>query len=397
MFCAGIVPPLKKEYQESMETALPKYRRVKQLLLDALAAGTWKPHDPMPSLAMIARRYRVSDITARRVVRELVREGWVYTVRGKGCFAADRPAGGELPSSRDPRRVVFLISYVLNYFYGAILEGVLGVLRPLGYVLDVQTTFDRDQLIEEYLARLLREKASGVLFMPAHAELSYYPVVQLAERGVPTVLVDRESDRLSCDYVACDHAAGMRLALRTLLRLGHRRIILLGGNPSSPALSSVSARLAAYRSVLEEAGCFDPALIVPEDPTLGYRDDLDIGRALVSRLPDRGVSFSAVIAMTDELAVGATDALRAARRNVPRDASVLSFDDSPLAREAPVPLTVIAQPAHDIGRAAAGMLVRRMRGRCGEPRRMLLRPHLIMRASVGRAPVKSTRRRRPRS
>ena len=376
-----------------METALPKYRRVKQLLLDALAADTWKPHEPMPSLAVIARRYRVSDITAQRVVRELAREGWVYTVRGKGCFKADRPAGDDLPSTRDPRRVVFLISYVLNFFYGAILEGVLGVLRPLGYVVDVQTTFDRDRLIEEYLARLLQEKVSGVLFMPAHAELSYYPIVRLAERGVPTVLVDRESDRLSCDYVACDHAAGMRLALRTLFRLGHRRILLLGCDPSS-AISSVRARFAEYRSVFEEAGSFDPALLVPEDPTLGLHNHLDIGRALVSRSMDRGVSFSAVIAMTDELAVGAINALRDARRCVPRDVSVLSFDDSLLAQESPVPLTVIAQPVHDIGRTAAGLLVRRMRDRRGEPRRMLLRPHLIIRASVGRAPVKSTRRRR---
>ncbi len=185
-------------------------------------------------------------------------------------------------------------------------------------------------------------------------------------RGVPLVVIDQP--RLpGVTTVSVDDRGGAREAARHLVGLGHRRIAIVGlpfhpDGYTGPATEAridearfdvAAARLAGYRDALAEAGMDPDDAPVFEcahsDEDLG----LEAGRHLLGR-PDRP---TAVLAMSDRLAIGVAAAAREARIDVPRDLSVVGFNDTEAAARARPALTTVRQPLRLKGYAAARLIL----------------------------------------
>lgn len=176
--------------------------------------------------------------------------------------------------------------------------------------------------------------------------------------------------------VAVDNAPALREGLRHLVRVhGHRRIAFVRGPAGN---QEAEERYRVYREVLAEHEIpLDPALIAPGDFTL------PAGTAAVRALIDeRRVSFQALVAANDYMALGAIEALRARGVRVPADAAVLGFDDLDEGRFAHTPLTSVRQPLREQGQLAAEMVLAQLRGDA-VPARTLLPAQLVVRRSCG--------------
>ncbi len=193
------------------------------------------------------------------------------------------------------------------------------------------------------------------------------PIVVLDGRPAaddPTVDIDEEGGA----YAAADH----------VLSLGHRRLAVVRFQPLTAGMmnSVADRRLAGYRAAAASHGV-DPASIEVVDGWAYDRDEMTaVARALLSRpLPDRP---TAVLAMSDEMAVGVIAAARSLGLRVPTDLSVTGFDDTSTARSADPPLTTVHQPHADKGAAAVRMLLANGEG----PRQVTFPVSLVVRSST---------------
>src|SRR3954467_4408929 len=184
-----------------------------------------------------------------------------------------------------------------------------------------------------------------------------HPLLQLArERNIPLVI--HGSPRLDgVPFVGIDDRAAAQAAAEHLLQLGHRSLAVISQpfGPSRharlrdppklgrPAYRVTRERLAGYRA----AARAEPAGLAVYEIALNHREE---GRRAALALLQASPRPTAVLAMSDQLAIGAVGAARELGLRVPRDLSVVGWDDSPGARTSDPPLTTVRQSLHDQGR-----------------------------------------------
>jgi len=211
---------------------------------------------------------------------------------------------------------------------------------------------------------------AGVIFSASQVK---DPLLErLVATGTPVVSVGRPYDD-QISYVDIDNLGSARQMTNQLLRLGYRRVALIAG--PSYALAAVD-RTNGYIAALESFG-----LRVDED--LVYEGDFSeaSGRAGMKALLEHGPD--AVFAASDRMASGAVNEIRAAGLRVPEDLALVGFDDMPLAAEMEPPLTTVRQRPHQLGAAAAALLLDLLADPAGSPKRVILPTELIVRASCG--------------
>ncbi|MGY2081015.1 LacI family DNA-binding transcriptional regulator [Modestobacter sp. SYSU DS0657] len=198
---------------------------------------------------------------------------------------------------------------------------------------------------------------------------------RLGRSRLPVVVIDPvDTPGQDVPSVGATNWAGGLAATEHLIELGHRRIAAIGG--PEPYLCS-RARLDGYRAALDRAGiAMDPQLL--RHGTFHHEGGYEQARRLLE-LPDPP---TAIFAGSDEQAFGVMEAARQARLSVPRDLSVVGFDDLPMARWSSPPLTTVRQPLADMGRMAGRVLTDLITGGELATQRVELATHLVTRAST---------------
>jgi DNA-binding LacI/PurR family transcriptional regulator len=199
-------------------------------------------------------------------------------------------------------------------------------------------------------------------------------------RSAPVVTVEQPRDAPT-PFIGIDDRAAARTAAEYLRRLGHERVGVLAF-PTSIGdgrlqLALPTDRLAGYRDGLGDA--WDPDAV-----RTCRRNAVAHGRRAALDLLDSETRPTAILAMSDVLALGALQAAWELGLTVPADLSVVGFDDSPAARLANPPLTTVAQPHEEKGRLAAQWLLEAIeQGGPPDPaRRVILPTELVVRAST---------------
>jgi DNA-binding LacI/PurR family transcriptional regulator len=213
----------------------------------------------------------------------------------------------------------------------------------------------------------------------------------VGERGLPLVVVDGPAHP-AASHVGVDDRAAARDAARHLLQLGHRRLGVVAAplspdgydGPAGPKRQAaaryhvIRERLAGYRAEVEAAGLDWSAVPVEERSPYGQ----DAGRRAAAALLDRDQPPSALLVMSDELALGAVRAAQERGLAVPGQLSVVGFDDTPAAGQARPPLTTIHQPHRHKGAVAAQLLLQPAE----RPGGQVLPTELVVRGSTAPPP-----------
>jgi LacI family transcriptional regulator len=261
-----------------------------------------------------------------------------------------------------------------NPYFAEIIRGIEDTCFNAGFNVMLCNSDDDPQKQGQYIRVLTEKQVDGLIVLSSGGddELGRH----LKQVKMPLVLVDREVENLGADLVEVNHEAGGWLATRHLLELGHRRIGCITG---PLGLSSSSQRLGGFERAMREAGH-----AVPNE--LLYHSDFTSagGHTAMQALMKLGRPPTALFACNDLMAFGAISAASSAGLVLPRDVSVIGFDDIALAAYCSPPLTTIAQPKQTLGALAARMLLARI----VEPDRVfqrdILEPSLCLRQSTAK-------------
>lgn len=347
------------------------YQQLRQDLLGQIRRGEFSTGDLLPSESALCERYGVSVTTARRALLELVKEGAVYRKAGVGTMVA---------SSVHRVRLAFLsIDYKGDAWrrtpsaMGEIVAG-LGEECWQRAAAFSMTGVERDQAATHLRGLVEERSVDGVLLRTAD-DIDEELLEILEGAGMPYVVVKRRVQGRKINCVISDDVTGAKLATSHLLDLGHRRI---GFVCAKAHLTLGQERLAGYRAALTERGIEYDAGLVRQRPNFTTEEGYRAVRDLLESPSPPGAVFVA----SDTMALGAYGAVRDLGLDVPRDVSLVGYDDiSPVAMLQP-PLTTIRTSYYDFGRLAAELLLDIVEGREASPLQRTIEPVLIVRDST---------------
>lgn len=266
-----------------------------------------------------------------------------------------------------------------NPFFALFSEGVAHAAEDLGY--ELHFISPRNGSLALAMRRATVDGVVAIGLSGDHPE-----VEQIRSAGLPMVLVDSE-DLPEHGSVVVDDEGGARAAATHLVELGHRDILVVAvERPDSPTDRSptgvVERRLRGYRTVLAAAG-----IDLSPDWIVAGRASIDGGEAAFQRAWAFGLRPTAVLAMSDAMAIGSMRAARQLGLRMPDDLSVVGFDDIDLAALVDPALTTVHQPIRQKGVDAVRLLLAEMELRSGsQPEHLRLETRLIVRGSSGPVP-----------
>lgn len=243
-----------------------------------------------------------------------------------------------------------LIPDISNPFFASLARAVERQARQMGYsvlLADSQESVEEEQ---KSVRMLVDRRIDGLLLAPVGG--CHDHLMDVVASGLPVVQVDRVMAELKTSSVVSDNFSGSREAVRHLVKLGHRRIACLQGREDS---SVIAGRVRGYRAGLTDAGIrFSRGWLA------GGEHSQQVAKVEGLKLLDLQPRPTAVLALSNLLALGMIEAARERGLEIPKDLSLLTFDEQPWASLLSPPLMTIAQPVEEMGSRAVEALVKQI-------------------------------------
>ncbi|WP_318779096.1 MULTISPECIES: LacI family DNA-binding transcriptional regulator [unclassified Arthrobacter] len=263
-----------------------------------------------------------------------------------------------------------LVSHGAYYGPSSSLAAIESAARDAGYLVDIANVTDDDS-ITKALDRLVGHAAEGLIIQAP--QFKTLEAIEHLSIDIPFVTV-HSTARLEDHRLSVDQVAGARLATRHLLELGHRRIVHVTG---PKGWVETGERIRGFRVEMSVWGAEAAEPLVGDwTAESGYR----IGKELL-----RDGNFTAVFSSNDQMALGLIHAFREGGLDVPRDISVVGFDDIPEAAHFLPPLTTVRQDFAELGRRCIALLLADLRGEPETHHRHVV-PELVVRNSAAAPP-----------
>jgi DNA-binding LacI/PurR family transcriptional regulator len=275
-------------------------------------------------------------------------------------------------TGKGTRTIGLLIPDLANPFFAEIARSVEDRGQELGFSVIMCSIENNDEKAERYISTLRQKSVDGLIIGTGVGKEEI--LNQLLEEQIPLALIARDMPSLAVETVLVDDFIGGYLATRHLLDLGHTRIAILAEN-----LKVVSSRerVRGYKHALKEAG------LAFQDEFLKIGDfKVEDGREKAREWLTLEQPPTAIFACNDLLAIGVIQAAKELGFHVPRDLSVVGFDNTILATITDPPLTTVAQPIEQMGRQVVDCLVQEVMNEPRAKQRIILRPELVVRGST---------------
>lgn len=365
-----------------------KYYKLMEYLRDEMLTGRIMPGDKIPSENELANKFSLSRHTVRKSIAMLVNEGLLYTEQGRGTFSS-----GVLRKSRDSRNIGVITTYISEYIFPQVIDGIDEVLSQNGYSIILKNT-GNDCLKEvACLKDILGKDIAGLIVEPTRSALytrniKYYET--LDSYGIPYVFIHgcyEQLGRKPC--VLVDDAGGMYELVMYLVKTGHRSIC---GIFKADDVQGLNRHKGYVRALSESGLVYDPEKVI----WFHTEDRATKPNAALQAMIAGGSKIDAVACYNDEIAFETVRLLTGMNLKVPQEISVTGFDDSYLAESSPVKLTTVRHPKKDLGREAASMILQLVssgKGSSGangdvspnhqaEPAIRVFKPELVLRDST---------------
>jgi LacI family transcriptional regulator len=273
--------------------------------------------------------------------------------------------------------LVAVVTQEIGDFYSSpIISGIERYLRERGYFFLTVAHRHDPQLLDNYSHLLLERGVEGFITVDT---------IMDCPLPLPTVAIPGHRRIEDVTNIILDHRKGAWLALRHLVELGHKEIAFMKGANVSPDSDD------RWNSICEVAAELDvhmpPSLVVQLEsddatPQLGY--------PFARKLMGRNRPFTALFAYNDISAIGSIRAFQEAGLEVPKDVSVVGFDDIRIAVHNNPSLTTVRQPLEKMGEIAARTLLDRLDNHGSWVPEITIEPELVVRDSTGPAPTGRT-------
>jgi len=335
----------------------------------------------VPTVLDVAKRAGVSPITVSRVINNsgyisAATRDRVETVIKEIGYVPNTLARG-LRSKRT-NTLALVVTDITNPYFTSMARGVEDVAGASNYAVIYCNTDESETKEEKYANILAQRQVDGVLLVPAceNAKIINF----LKSNDISVVVLDRRVSGVNTDFVRADSENGANRLIKLLIGLGHERIAVITGPKK---VSTAVDRVKGYRQALVDAGLKENELVYYGSFTQQSGYDFTKQAMLQSPRP------TAIFAANNFILLGVVKALRELQLKVPEDISVVGFDDFPESMLVKPFFTAVLQPAYEMGRLAAELLLKRISGELsGECQKIILQTELIERESSG--PKKET-------
>jgi len=308
----------------------------------------------------------VSDETRQRVLQAVQKLGYRPSVIAKGLQARKSRMIGYSWRPVPPDQ----FNPILEKFIHSMAEAAA---RHDYHVLTFPCPEPYDE-VDVYREMVESGRVDG--FILPNTNLNDRRIRHLLDVGFPFVAFGRSNPEWHFPSVDVDGADGMKQAVAHLLELGHRRIACLAWPEAS---LTGQYRLDGYQAAMTGAALrVDPAWVIRIQND--YQHAYGATQTWLDLPPDRRPT--AVVALTDLMAIGVINAATDAGLTVGHDLAVLGFDDAPIAGYLRPSLTSLRQPIAEVGERVVTMLIDLVRGQAPSPAQVLLKPRLIVRDST---------------
>ena len=327
------------------------------------------------SIKDVAREAGVSIATVSRVLNDIdvVNEDTKKKVLDAIKKLGYRPniVARSLKTQRT-KTIGILVPDISSGFYPEIVRGAEDVANIYDYnVILCNSDFDSDK--EKDYLRVLKEKmVDGVIYMSSSLEEETVDIIN--ELDLKTILAETNDHQGRLPSVIIDNVQATYESTKSLLDKGVKSIAFVGVKKGT--MNAWGDRYTGYEKALKEAG-------LEVDDELVFFKDLKVktGYKAIDKFLASGKEFDGVICASDEIAMGVINALRENGISVPKDVSVIGFNDTDVASYFYPKLTTIKQPSYDMGSVAMRMLIKMLNKKELEQDQYILDHKLIVRES----------------
>lgn len=304
----------------------------------------------------VAKRANVSIATVSRILNnqtgysEKTKKKVLEVIEDMG-YQVNNVARGLVTKSSHTIGVI--LPSLATMISAEILSGIEDYAHEIGYSVVICNTGVNGIKVPEYIKILQGKQIDGIINISINIADEEYE--RIKKSNIPCVLVCMQSFKHQLPYVKVDDYQAAYTATKYLIDKGHKKIAMISG-PEDDKIAG-APRLEGYKHALLEHG-----IQVEEQLIKIGQFSYEEGVKCMEELIKEGQVFTAVFAVSDDLAVGALQVANKHGLQVPKDLSIMGYDNTLIARMAIPPLTVLAQPLYEMGTAAAKNLIKLIQG-----------------------------------
>jgi len=274
--------------------------------------------------------------------------------------------------------IAYLVPDLVHSFFAEVAVSLSEALRKQGYSMIIAWTEEDAELQASEMQHLLSLGIDAMIVATSGDDVSSFRMLE--EQGVPYVLFDRDVPELKAPFVGGDDVMMGKMATKHLIDIGCKRIAHVCG----PSMSPGHRRLEGYKLALQEAGMpvKEQYIVTPVDPgPRSFHHGFEATQRLLAVKP----RVDGIFCFNDPLAVGAIEAVLEAGLRIPQDVAIIGCSNHPMAQAMRLPLSTIDQNTKGLGeKAAKAVLSLLQTPDKPTPRRVILKPSLIVRATTAK-------------
>lgn len=351
-----------------------KHAVLSQWIKENIANATFKTGGKIPSENELAARFGISRQTVRQAIGTLVSQGILMREHGSGTYVM--PV--QKTSVEKTMRIGVIITYLDDYVFPAIIHGIEEILTQGGYTLSLGITHNKPSDEEKSLLQIMQSGVDGIIVegtksaLPNSNERLYE---QFKQKNIPTVFINGYYRGYGDSYIILDDVKAGEMLTDVLVEHGHTQI---GGIFKSDDFQGIGR----YEGLRKSAGSHkltvnDNSILWYTTEDFHYFFEGGMDKIILDRLKD----VTGIVCYNDLVAAALIRLLKRNGKSVPEDISIVSVDNSFLAKQLVCNLTSIIYPAKRIGKKAAQLLLQQINN-AHKPEHIVLEPYIKFRDSV---------------
>jgi len=358
---------------------IPLYYQIKNDIFKDIESGKYPAGERLPAERVLAEKYGVTRMTVRQAIKALEEQGYLKVRHGSGAFISDRKHS----EKQNGNKIIgVLVPDIQRGIMIDLIRGIEDKAIDAGYNTIICNTDNLWDKANVYVNQLLGNGIKGAIYIPVQdiengntkEERNREIVEKFTNNDIPVVLVDHDCTKVSTDLVISDNFSGGYEMTKHLIEMGHRRITVVYDFEET----SILDRISGYKKALRDNNIeFDPNLI-QKIKEYGFTESFsELIKLIINEL-----NVTAIFALNDLLAADVYYHTAKRELSIPKDISVVGYDDLPFADKLRTPLTTIHQPLYQMGRESFGLLMERSQSPDQQFKKVILQNRLVKRKSV---------------
>ena len=268
--------------------------------------------------------------------------------------------------------IALIVPSLANPFFASIASEINSEIRKSGYITMISDSDENTEIEKMVLEQLSARNIEGLIIAPCGDQWGH--IKNLYDKGLPVICIDRYFEDLDLPYVSTDNYDGAYQATLFLIKSGHSAIACIQGVQES---TPNRLRVKGFIDALKKSDIND-YYVVGDDFTLqnGYLE--------TKLLLQQKKHPTAILALSNTIAMGCMRALKEENKKIPDDISLITFDEHPYLDFLSTPLSCVAQPVSDISKIATKFLFSIINNREIKINHVLLKPEIKIKESIKR-------------